>query len=71
MMNVAMQVMVSGVRHPLCSEACFTKFRRDKCLVADECSQCSKATTAEVLDAHTTQFNGATHRSVTIGGRSR
>lgn len=56
------EVMVSGVRHQLCSEACFTKFRHDNRVLADECSQCSKATSPEVLAANTMHFNGASHR---------
>lgn len=54
--------MVSGIRHQLCSEACFTKFRRDNQVVTDECSQCNKATLPEVLAANTLQFNGTSHQ---------
>ena len=56
------EVMVSGVRHQLCSEACFTKFRHDNRVVADECSECNKATSPEVLAANTLQFNGSSHQ---------
>jgi len=34
----------------------------DEQVVADECSQCNKATAAEVLAANTSQFNGASHQ---------
>jgi len=57
------EVVVGGIRHQLCSEPCFTKFRRDNRVLADdECSQCSKATSADVLAANLMQFNGTTHR---------
>jgi len=55
------EVVVGGVRHQLCSEACFTKFRHDNRVLADECSHCNKATSPEVLAANTMQFNGASH----------
>jgi len=56
------EVVVSGVHHQLCSEACFTKFRRDNRVVADECSHCNKATSPDVLDKNTMQFDGASYR---------
>lgn len=54
--------MANGAKHQLCSEACFTKFRRDNRVVADECGRCNKATAAEILATNTVQFNGASHR---------
>ena len=56
------EVVVSGVRRQLCSEACFTKFRRDNRVLADECSQCNKAASSDVLATNTIQLNGASHR---------
>lgn len=53
---------MSGLRHQLCSEACFTKFRHDNRVLADECSQCNKAASDDVLAANTLHFNAASRR---------
>ena len=56
------EVMVSGVCHQLCSDACFTKFRHDNSVLADECGHCNKVTSPEVLAANTVQFSGTSHQ---------
>jgi len=56
------EVVVGGVRHQLCSEACFTKFRHDNRVLADECSRCSKVTSPDVLAANVVQFGGKSHQ---------
>jgi len=56
------EVVSSGVRHQLCSDACFTKFRHDNHVVADDCSHCGKVTTPEILTTHTLQFNGTSRQ---------
>ena len=57
---------MKGVRHQLCSEDCFTKFRHENRIMADECSYCSKVTTPEVLAANILQFNGSSHQFCSV-----